>query len=136
MEALFMNFVRSLLIFLVALMGNGAYADCRASVFADDWQELGSVNEVNAWCGARADWYRVDKGKYQPKSYCSTSKQSKWDSYGREYFVYPTLFWWHLKSFSYYYQEDVLNNIHWFLRDFSYKGWPSSIKIKFDPKCY
>ena len=130
-----MNFIRALIVIMFALMGSTAFADCKATVFADDWQELRSVNEVNAWCGARADWYRVDKGKYQPKDYCSSSKQSRWDSYGREYFVWPTLFWWKLRDFSGYYQDDVLRDIHYFLRDFSYKGWGSSIKIKFAPNC-
>ena len=125
------------LLVCASLQAGSAMADCKASVFADDWDgELRSVNDVLNWCNARAGWFRIDTGKYKPKDYCFSSKQSRYDSYGNEYFVYPTLFWWHLKSFSYPYQEDVLNNIHWFLRDFSFKGWPSSIKIKFDPKCY
>lgn len=130
-----LRFLVLLFIFL-SIQASNLQADCRASVFADDWQELGSVNDVNSWCGQRANWYRIDQGKYQPKDYCFSSKQVKYDSYGRQYYVWPTLFWWHLKNFSYQYQDDVLNNIHWFLRDFSFQGWPSSIKIKFDSKCY
>lgn len=130
--------LRNALFFAVlSIFGStAAFADCKATVFADDWVgDLRSVNDVNGWCGQRAKWYRVDTSKYQPSSYCFSHRESRYDSYGREYYVYPTLFWWKLKDFSRYYQDEVLNDISYYLRDFSYKGWPSSIKIKFEPNC-
>lgn len=117
-------------------VSNIAYSDCKATVFADDFNgSLRSVNEVNDWCSKRAGWFRVDTGKYQPKDYCFSSRQSRYDSYGRLYYVYPTQFWFQLKGFTGYYQDDVLRDIHYFLRDFSFKGWPSSVKLKFEPGC-
>ena len=122
--------------FLLFSFTEYAVAECKAALFADDWNgELRSVNEVNEFCAKRANWFRVDTSKYQPKDYCFSSRQSRFDSYGREYYVYPTTFWYPLKRFNAYYQDDVLRDIHYFLRDFSFKGWPSSVKIIFEPGC-
>jgi hypothetical protein len=126
--------ILSALILSLSMSGLAA-AECKANLFADDWEELRTVNAVNDFCSKRAGWFRVDTAKHQQRDYCFSSKVARTDSYGRQYYVYPTLFWFQLKSFSGYDQDDVLGDIHYFLRDFSYKGWASSIKIKFEPSC-
>lgn len=111
-------------------------ADCKATLFADDWSgDLQSVNAVNEFCSKRASWWRIDSTKYQQKDYCFTNKETRTDSYGRQYYVYPTSFWFQLKSFNAYTADDLLMSIHTYSRDFSFQGWPASVRIIFEPKC-
>lgn len=123
-------------LFCLSIFATPARAGCKADVFANYWSELDSVNAVNQFCQQRANWFKIDAGKYQQKDYCFSSKVSRYDSYGREYFVWPTSFWFYLKSFDYYYADQTFQAIREYMRPFSYQGWPSEIKIHFSPNCY
>jgi hypothetical protein len=125
---------RILLALFMAFISFPVFGDCRANLFADDWNgSLGSVNDVNKFCYDRASWWGINT---EPKNYCFTSKQSRYDSYGREYFVWPTSFFYKLQHFQGYDSWDVLNQAKNYLGGRVYRGWSASVKIIFDPKCY
>lgn len=125
---------RSLLVLFLMFISFPLLADCRSSLFADDWHgSLGSVNEVNKFCGDRANWWGI---KVEPRYYCFTRKESRFDDYGREYFVWPTSFFYRLQNFRGYDKWDVFNQTNNYLGGRVFQGWPASVKIVFDSKCY
>jgi hypothetical protein len=123
-----------LLASLLAASSLPAVADCNAYLYADDWNgDLRSVNDVNDYCSKRANWWGI---KVDPKNYCFTRKESHKDSYGREYFVWPTSFFYKLYDLYGYDANGVLQQAHDYLGSRVYKGWPASVKLFFDSKCY
>lgn len=125
---------RALFILFALLSAVPALADCRAYLFADDWHgSLGSVNEVNKFCYDRAKWWGINS---EPKNYCFSHKESRYDSYGREYFVWPTSFFYKLQYFQGYDSWDVLNQSKNYLGGRVFQGWQASVKIIFDQRCY
>ena len=123
-----------LLLVIALAVSEAVLADCRASLFADDYNgSLRTVNEVNRFCSERAQWWGI---KVEPKNYCYTRKESRFDDYGREYFVWPTSFFYRLQNFRGYDSWDVLNQTKDWLGGRVFQGWPASIKVIFDPKCY
>jgi hypothetical protein len=61
-------------------------------------------------------------------------KESRWDSYGREYFVWPTSFFYKVKEFKY--SKDYLFTGfgEWFGARV-HRGFNAQVKVSYSPGC-